>query len=225
MVRTSPDDFISSRIQFEREGFHFCFEVKDASAYRENFPAQIESRSLWTARQVHGDKMISVNSQTPLLEKPEADALWTEEAAHSVGVFVADCTALLVGGIHKGQRRVAAIHAGWRGTALGIIEKCLRELELDPGFWIWLSPSICGECYEVGEEVIQKIQPRSEQSVRSNSRGRFQLDLKTEQLKRLEAFPCHVLSSSLCTKEQPEFHSYRAMQGKLSARHLAWISF
>ncbi|MBQ2453787.1 MAG: laccase domain-containing protein, partial [Lachnospiraceae bacterium] len=49
---------------------------------------------------------------------------------------------------------VAAVHAGWRGTAKGIVMKAVGEMDCDPAaIRAWIGPSIGLCCYEVGDEV------------------------------------------------------------------------
>ncbi len=81
----------------------------------------------------------------------EADALVTDVPGLLLAVRVADCVPILV----LGERGVAAIHAGWRGLALGVIFAALDEL--GPGRAAVIGPCISAESYEVGDEVIDGI--------------------------------------------------------------------
>jgi hypothetical protein len=73
-----------------------------------------------------------------------------------MGVTVADCVPVFVVDPHR--RVVGLLHAGWRGTAAGILEAGVSLLagqsEAEPGnLLVHLGPAICGSCYEVGPEV------------------------------------------------------------------------
>jgi hypothetical protein len=79
----------------------------------------------------------------------------------AVAVTVADCTPVFVA--HP-RGAVAALHAGWRGTAAGILPAGLALLE-QLGFparecVVHLGPAICGACYEVGPEVLEAVTGR-----------------------------------------------------------------
>lgn len=79
-----------------------------------------------------------------------------------LAVGVADCVPVSV--VDPGTRSVALVHAGWRGTAGGIVERALDALAAGYGarpdtLWLHCGPSICGECYEVGPEVHVGVRP------------------------------------------------------------------
>lgn len=78
--------------------------------------------------------------------------LLTVTLADCVPVFVADPV----------RRAVALLHAGWRGTAAGVVEAGIGTLveafASDPGdLVVHLGPAICGRCYEVGPEVFRAL--------------------------------------------------------------------
>ena len=79
-----------------------------------------------------------------------ADGLITREPELALVVFTADCVPILL----QGPGVVAAVHAGWRGTAKGIVMKAVGEMDCDPAaIRAWIGPSIGLCCYEVGDEV------------------------------------------------------------------------
>ncbi len=83
-----------------------------------------------------------------------ADGLITHEPELALVVFTADCVPVLL----QGPGVVAAVHAGWRGTAKGIAAKAVREMDCDPGkVQAWIGPSIGLCCYEVGDEVREAM--------------------------------------------------------------------
>jgi hypothetical protein len=80
-------------------------------------------------------------------------------AAHTaLAVTVADCTPVLIA--HP-NGAIAALHAGWRGTAAGVLEvgiEAMAALGADPAdLHAYLGPSICLRCYEVGAEVCDAL--------------------------------------------------------------------
>ncbi|MDB5037345.1 MAG: hypothetical protein JWQ35_873 [Bacteriovoracaceae bacterium] len=176
--------------------------------------------SIKTLKQVHGSHGVLVTNATDKMF--EADWLWTRDPNCTIGIKVADCTALLVSGKNSFGKFVAAIHAGWRGTAQNIIEKAFEEIK-PISFEAWLSPSICQEHFEVGEEVIEALGSESKKYSIPGRTGKYFLDLKKFQIAKLKKWGSEFKNSSLCTYCQPEFVSYRRLGTTLTTRHLAWI--
>ena len=83
---------------------------------------------------------------------PKADAAYTVQKNVVCAVMTADCLPLLI--TNTEGTCVAAIHAGWRGMADGILENTIKKLPVKPeSLLVWLGPAIGAEVYEVGEEV------------------------------------------------------------------------
>lgn len=100
--------------------------------------------------QVHGDAVLRA-PRAGLVG--EADALITDVKGLLIAVRTADCVPILV----AGQGVVAAIHAGWRGLAAGVIPQTIRKLSGAGPFVAAVGPAIGVSCYEVGEEVVTGI--------------------------------------------------------------------
>ena len=109
--------------------------------------------------QVHGAHVARHGpGWTGFLRVPEADGHVSNEKGTALAVTIADCTPVFLA---HGSGAIALLHAGWRGTAGRILEKGVeefrksgiraRELECH------LGPSICGNCYEVGPEVLEAM--------------------------------------------------------------------
>jgi YfiH family protein len=117
---------------------------------------------------------------------------------------------------------VAAIHAGWRGTAGRITERAVADLMLRHGVnprssIAALGPSACAECYEVGEEVIEKYKKEfgywRKLFVNFKQGGKAHLDVRAANIQQL-AFcgfsPDRIHISDYCTIHQNDlFFSYR----------------
>ena len=115
-------------------------------------------------RQVHGAAVRRATEPPgPARPPAEEDGQATALTGHPALVFTADCTPLLLAAQRSGDEReargsgaVAAIHAGWRGVAAGIVEEgvaALREVGGTGRITALIGPAARGCCYEVGEEV------------------------------------------------------------------------
>lgn len=111
-----------------------------------------------TLKQVHSVRPVEVSQWR---EDMEADALICREPGVRAGVKTADCVPILLA--DPARRVVAAIHAGWRGTAGDIAGATVRHLSAhcgsDPANLLAaLGPSIGPCCFEVGAEVAALFQ-------------------------------------------------------------------
>ena len=110
------------------------------------------------AKQVHGRDVAVVRRgvQRPNAA-PEADALVSDDSAVAIAVRAADCVPLLMADRTRGV--VAAVHAGWRGTAARVAVAALEALQREFGthpreIVAAIGPSIGDCCYEVGPELV-----------------------------------------------------------------------
>ena len=161
-------------------------------------------RNLTTLKQVHSADCVLAGGRSGILGV--GDALLENSPGSVIAVKTADCIPILVADPH--HRAVAAVHAGWRGTAAGIVQRAVKEMQehfgSDPAdLEAALGPGILECCYEVGPEVAERF----------GRRGRARLDLPG--LNRLQLIQAGVSASriyvsNLCTMCQPEkFHSFR----------------
>jgi YfiH family protein len=124
---------------------------------------------LYTARQVHGARVALVGESTApeRVAETEADALVSQVPGAVLGIYTADCVPVL---ISDGEGRVAAAHAGWRGTVAGVAAAAVEALvslgARREHLRAALGPSICVRCFEVGEEVADAFAPLAPSSVR-----------------------------------------------------------
>jgi polyphenol oxidase len=166
-------------------------------------------------------------------ERPRADGLVSGDPSLMLSVRVADCAALLIADSRRGA--VAAVHAGWRGTAAGIAAAAVAQLRKlhgsDPRDLVAaLGPSIGPCCYTVGEELREAFRRAGQDDVDLGRwfrvDERLELDLWTANRDQLEAAgvpgsAIHV--SGLCTACHPEwFYSYRR-EGTAAGRLVGFI--
>lgn len=197
---------------------------------REQTRARV-ARALKTAgrllllKQVHGAAVVDA----PWDGFPEADAALARDAGHILGIETADCLPLLL--VDPERRVVAAAHAGWRGTALGIATRVVEALLADgsrpQSLRAALGPSIGACCYEVGEDVREAFGARGEGFFRPGPRGRPHLDVpgaNRAQLRAAGLVPGAIAHVDECTHCQPGYHSYRR-DGKGAGRMISFVGF
>lgn len=174
-------------------------------------PAQLA----WS-RQVHG-------AGIRLAEEPGGaegfDALITNTPGVVLAVSVADCTPVLV--YDPRHRAVAAIHAGWRGAAAGIVEKTLQEMAVRFGTRGADCLAYVGTCidecsFEVGPEVAAEFAGPFKRP--GEHPGKYFVDLKAACAAQLQSagLPLHnVECSALSTVlHQEDYFSHRRENGK-----------
>jgi polyphenol oxidase len=108
-------------------------------------------------KQIHSDVVLAA-------EHPgvagEGDALVTSQVGVPVSIRTADCYPILLA--DERNRAVAAVHAGWRGTAARIVVRTIEQMRArfgtDAGdLRVAIGPGIGGCCYEVGVEVARQF--------------------------------------------------------------------
>jgi YfiH family protein len=118
----------------------------------------VEARHAATLNQVHGRNVVVITpGWTPTDVRPSADALVSNNPEVAVAVRAADCVPLLMA--DRGTGSVAAVHAGWRGTAAGIATSAVEALAAAFGarpsqMVAAIGPSIGACCYTVGSELV-----------------------------------------------------------------------
>jgi YfiH family protein len=172
-------------------------------------------------RQVHG--ALAVDALLCLRElRPEADAVVSVRAGLPIGVVTADCVPILLAS--RNGAAVAAIHAGWRGLAAGVVEAGVAALVRAGGapaaeLAAAIGPHAGPCCYEVDAPVLEALAARFgrelDRALRPSPRpGRAMLDLGVVTAVALAraglAAPAVGLSAAVCTVCDPvRFHSHR----------------
>lgn len=158
--------------------------------------------------QVHGTQIVLLPTTQP---QPIADGaiLCTPGAA---AVLTADCLPILITEQHG--KAVAALHAGWRGLAAGVVEAAIGQLQSPAEtLLVWLGPAI-GPChFEVGSEVREAFldQHLTDAAAFFPHHDRWRADLYLLARQRLQRLGVkQIFGGGLCTHCDIErFYSYR----------------
>jgi YfiH family protein len=184
----------------------------------------LPSDPAWLA-QVHGTDVADLDA--PGTGTPRADAAATSTPGRVAVVLTADCLPLFL--CDRPGRRVAVVHAGWRGMAAGVIEKAVRALGAGPREALaWMGPAIGPDAFEVGPEVKAAFEASDRGAGRAFAPGRpgkFMADLYELARQRLSRAGVHqVHGGGFCThRDSGRFFSYRREQksGRMGA--FIWI--
>ena len=161
-----------------------------------------------TLRQVHSS--IVVNALGVKDRQHDGDALITDEIGISVAVRAADCVPILL--FDSSRHAVAAVHAGWRGSAAEIVSHTVRKMAVEfasepVNLWAAIGPCIRECCYQVGPDVWALFHPFEEAD------GKRYLNLALANRQQLETAgvpSAQIFDSSLCTSCQlQDFFSFR----------------
>lgn len=171
----------------------------------------------WTgARQVHGTAILRAGAETrgagwdsPATVVPDADALWTDEPDVGLVVLTADCVPILLA--DPGRRRIAVVHAGWRGLVAGMVEEAVAAVGSPGSLAAFIGPAIGPCCYEVGDDVAGPASERLGDVVRRKG-DRTHLDLwRGASTALARAGVREIWPAALCTRCEPDrFYSHRA---------------
>jgi YfiH family protein len=165
-----------------------------------------------------------IHSSIPLLaDRPEGcvgegDALITGEPGVTVSVRTADCLPVLLVDMH--HQAVAAVHAGWRGTAGGVVVEALHRMRAEFGtnavdISAAIGPGIGACCYQVGEEVARRFGLAQA--------GRIDLAAENQRQLMIEGVPRESISlAGVCTFCDPRFYSWRRDR-ELAGRMISYI--
>ncbi len=168
-------------------------------------------------KQVHSD-IVHFIDEMPR-RRLRGDALVTRLPGLLLVIKTADCLPVLL--VDEKRCAIAAVHCGWRGTRLRVLERAIRGMQerysVDPkSLLAAFGPCIDGGCYEVGEDVRGLYAaggfPGALFKPLSTPSGRYLFDLRAAA--RLQVLGCgvrkeNIFSLDICTHCHPDYPSYR----------------
>lgn len=186
---------------------------------------QLPAKPVWL-KQTHSTFVVPAEQTTI---NTEADAAYTHQANCVCVVLTADCLPILI--TTKDGTHVAAIHAGWRGLAAGIIEATISKMNLLPEqLLVWLGPAIGPSKFEVGQDVYDafvKNHADAKRAFQSYSSDKWLADLYELARIRFQLLGVkQIYGGEYCTHtETDKFFSYRR-DGSITGRmaSVIWIA-
>jgi polyphenol oxidase len=181
---------------------------------RRSFAAALglDGAPITVAGAVHGAGVARVDGPAGVVRG--RDALVTDRPGLPLLATFADCYPVLL--FDPGRPALALVHAGWRGTAAGIVALAVQAMASEygsvaAGLLAGIGPGICGPCYEVGEEVARRF---DQAFVRPSpcGDGRRLLDLAAANRAQLAAagVPAERIHvHGACTRESAVLPSHR----------------
>ena len=190
----------------------------------------LEEAKIALGVQVHGDHVATLDRRHPLfhgqdaIRLPRTDAIALDGPGVAAGVLTADCVPVVI--LDTRLRRMAFVHAGWRGTMHRIVAKTLRVMLAGGGhpeaFQLWIGPCIRQPHYEVDEALAGRF-ARAFPQVCGSTRGRH-LDLAAINIWQARALGVPAENIQDCGVDvfpDPDYPSYRR-DGEVAGRILTW---
>jgi YfiH family protein len=173
--------------------------------------------------QVHGTKIICGKNPRKTDEAHEkADGILTDNPRITLFMRFADCVPILLWDPVK--RVIGLIHAGWQGTSQKIAQIAVETMEecyqsKPENIFAGIGPSICQNCYQVGQEVFDAFTDSFDESAKAffdEIDGHLHLDLWKANHETLRHAGVNSIDiSHLCTAcHLEDWYSHRAEKGK-----------
>jgi len=202
----------------EYKSFNLAFHVGDNKEHvarnRELLATHLElpNEPIWL-NQVHGTNLVDIDNAQISANPAEADGSYTCSTNKVCVVMTADCLPILFTDAQGSH--VAAIHAGWRSLASGIIETLLKRWPTPHNeVMAWLGPAIGPAAFEVGSDVQQAFiahdsEAKSAFQPIQNDKWLANLVLLAKQRLKSSGVS-HIYGGDYCTyADQSRFYSYR----------------
>lgn len=205
-------------------GDHVEDNLKYVSENRALLAQQLSlpSSPLWLS-QCHGTHVIEPQHWQPGIT---ADGITSRSEDQVCAVLTADCLPILL--CQQDGQQVAAVHAGWRGLAAGIIEQAVAQFERPQTLLAWLGPAIGPQHFEVGQDVFDAFYNHDQQAkvaFKAGRPGHYFADLYLLARQHLHALGIEqIYGGDFCTfEDEARFFSYRrdGKTGRMAS--LIWI--
>lgn len=183
---------------------------------------QMQISCLFFLKQIHSNTGYRIE-ESPLQPAfaTEGDYLLTTTKHAGIGVMTADCLPIIV--VDEKNHQIAAIHAGWKGSVAGILQKAISNLNVpDSALKIFFGPSARACCYEVDSSFKDHIPPSLQNTVIQTRADRHFFDLpgfNQALIAQIAPASTIITTYNFCTLCNHRFFSYRR-QGTAAGRQM-----
>lgn len=203
------DENVSLYFSTSKNNLNFKINSEEGMRNISNLKNWFHVEKVGYLNQTHSDKIYKFDGNTY-----DGDSIITDQKNVAIGVFTADCVPILI--YDKTSGVVAAVHSGWKGTVLRIVEKTIKVMKDDCGCDEKNISAVIGPhnkvcCYEFGMELIEdfkKVDIYRNEDIYVNGKLDLQKcimkQLKNAGIKNIK--PLNICT--YCTKEY-QLHSYR----------------
>ena len=204
---------MNSSFRLGSDGIYRCNEFERFLWLKHGFGTRVANPDAdITLRQVHSALVFNASGLAD--REQDGDALVTDEDGKSIGVRTADCVPILL--VDPQHRAVAAVHAGWRGSAAEIVNRTIEAMArtfatVPSSVYAAIGPCVRACCYEVGANVLREFKPFFPEWQEIPEKGRLDLaQANGRQLQAVGIASDRIFDSCLCTCcNTAEFFSYR----------------
>ncbi len=182
-------------------------------------------------QQTHKAEIVWATAHSPHLPElvPQVDALATRESDVGISVRVADCVPIF---LYDSQKKIlAVVHAGWRGTALGIARKSIEWLRKEAQISlqktvVGIGPAIGPQDFIVGAEVARQFSRKVVTELPEDESGELKYTVDLWQANVDQLVDAGVLLKNIEVVKRSTFSDeklYSARRGDKLERNIAWM--
>ena len=177
--------------------------------------AALPAEPIWLNQQ-HGNQVLIAGSSLIAGTENNADACFTDQSDQVCVVLTADCLPILI--CAADGQKIAAIHAGWRGLATGIIGRTMTLFtDADNGISAWIGPSISARNYHVDEQLRQQFlsldplyQACFDSAPSKHSQPQYRMNLAAiASLQLINGGVNNIVPSGICSYTEERYYSHR----------------
>lgn len=188
-------------------------DVRGDEARRADLVRRLGISDRWaTVTQVHGSRVVEVDRPG---DHGEADAMFTSNPGLPLAIFTADCAGVVV----EAPGAVGVAHAGWRGTAMGVVEALVTDMRragFEPASAA-IGPTLGPCCLEVGPAVSARF----DGFTADTSWGTPSIDLGRAIEAQLGGLK--IWAAGRCTLHEPGWFSHRRDRTLARMATIAWF--
>lgn len=205
------DDNIKINFSTAKNNLDFNMSTSEGIKNLENIKKWFQVDEIGYLKQTHSDKICLYDGIVH-----EGDAIITDKPNVAIGVFTADCVPVLI--YSKDRSIIAAVHSGWKGTFLEIVNKTVKKIvsmySVDiKDIRVYIGPHNRECCYQFGKDIAEKFYEKDiYKNIKFYNNGKLNLETCIiKQLVEIGVLKENIKSLNICTfcNDEYELFSYR----------------